>query len=287
MKQVSGGYHFVCPNYGERRLEVSDYLERYANPFDALYVMEKMDAGICVLDPETLNFLYLNQKACRVLGFEPHEILGRSYLELMPSRFHRIRRMHRETLDQCGQYGWMDVSILNRYEREVPVRFKGRYIYHRGRLVVLSIIQWGMFPARLNDGDDETFWKNVEAKIVNEMDFDPAWLMNNLPLGVGVATPDGGVRYVSDVHAERLGYTADEMLGRPNLDFIHPDSAEDPEVLSKFMSVLTFGVYDWFYVKARHKNGDPVHVMVRGTLEKLYDIKCVVAAFEYLDEPPS
>lgn len=277
------GYHFNCGGMGRTELlTVDDYLRRFENPFDAFYVLEKVDVGICVLDPDTLNFLYLNRKAASVLGYEKHEILGRSYLELIPDRFHAIRKMHRDALDNFGAYGWMDINVYNKSREEIPVKFKGRYVKHGGRQVILSVNQWARQPAKLRKVSAECFTKDIDAMMINELDFDPQWLMDNLPVGVGVATSDGGVRYVNRVHANRLGYDPEEMVGQHNLKFLHPDAAKNPSVIGKFMSVLSFGYHDWYDVEVLHKDGSPVIVNTRATLEKFHNRSCVVGVFDYL-----
>lgn len=263
-------------------LTLDDYLRRYENPFDAFYVLEKMDAGICVLDPDKLNFLYLNDKVCSLLGYEKHELLGRNYLEIVPERYLDIREKYRDALEDEGHYGWMDIALTSAAGKEIAVGLKGRYVTYQGKQTILSIMQWDSAPTKASYPSTETFCKNVEAMMVNELDFDPQWLMDNLPLGVGVASPDGLIRYVNKVHANWLGYEPEEMLGKPNLSFLHPDAAKDPKVASKFLSVLTFGYYDWFEVESLHRDRTSFPVRARGTLEKFHHRKCVVGLFDRL-----
>lgn len=264
-------------------LTLEYYLKRYENPFDAFYVLEKMDAGVCVLDPETLAIRYLNQKACTFLGYEKHQLLGRNSLEIVPEHYLNVWEKHRDTLDHVGHYGWMDIALCNAQGKELPARFKGHYAKHGDDDVLLSTMQWDSLPARSAHPTTETFCKNVDAMMVGELDFDPEWLMDNLALGVGVASADGLIRYVNRVHADWLGYDPNEMLGKPNLDFIHPDAARDPTVTHKFLSVLSLGYYDWFEVPAQRKNSEPVKIRARGTLEKFHNRKCVVGLFDRLD----
>ena len=287
MKNPCAGYHFSCaaPSM-EVQLEVEDYLEQYSNPFDAFYVLETMDIGVTVLDPSSLNFLYVNSKAIKFLGFEKHEILGRSYLELIPERYLETRRIARDALDAVGHYGWMDINLITKDLSEVPVKFKGRYVTYKGRRVILSVLQWRTKrPLRIFQKSVDTFWKDIDAMIINELDFEAEWLMDNLPIGVGVATPDGAVRYVNKTHAAMLGYIPCEMLDKPNLSFIHQESARDPKILGNFMRVLTYGMVDWHHVKANHKDGSPVCGYVKTTLEKFNGVNCVVGLFEYIDDP--
>ena len=264
-------------------LTLEYYLKRYENPFDALRVLEKMDAGVSILDPDTLEFRYLNQKACTFLGYEKYQLLGRNFLDVVPDHQLDVWQKHRKCLDQAGHFGWMSIGLCNSEGKELPAQIKGHYAKYSGEEVLLSMLQWdNSCVEESTHGTTETFCKNVDAMMVGELDFDPEWLMDNLPLGVGVASPDGLIRYVNRVHADCLGYQPSEMLGKPNMNFIHPESAKDPQVTRNFLSVLSLGHYDWFEVDARHRDDIPVPMRARGTLEKFHNRNCVVGLFDRL-----
>ena len=262
------------------------YPGRDRHVFDPQYVLEKMDLGVAVIDPGSLVPLYLNHQTSHVLGLDTSAVHGRSILNIVPERLHADVDHSLKRLDQKGRFGWTSFNVINKYEREVTFRAKGRYVTYQGTLVILVVIDWGMFPAKLVEPDEETFWHDVESMTINELGLDASWLIDQLPVGVGVATPDGAVRYVNGVHAQQLGYQPQEMLGHPNLSFIHSESKKNPNTIRQFLGALSFGGYDWFYVKANHKNGNAVHVNTRGTLETLYGLKCIVALFDYLSHSP-
>ena len=169
-----------------------------------------------VLDNEG-EVILINRKGCEALGYDQKDIIGKNWFD------HFIpKRMRAELKDVF--FKMMSGAI------ESVEYFNNPVLTKRGHE---RIIDWqntllmddaGQIIGTLSSGNDITERKQAEEerdRIIN--------LSHNL---ICVAGTDGFFKFLNPAWEEVLGYTRDEMLSRPFLDFIHPDdhAKNDAEV---------------------------------------------------------
>ena len=80
--------------------------------------------------------------------------------------------------------------------------------------------------------------------------------------GIMIADISGTITFVNPRMAEMLGYSADEMVGKPGLDFVDPSERPAGSVRTEQRKRGTSESYD---IKFRHKNGKEVWLHASGT----------------------
>ena len=108
-------------------------------------------------------------------------------------------------------------------------------------------------------------YKDLELK-VNQLEKTKSYLNNILSNSqdlICIAGMDGYFKFVSPAWEEILGYTQEELLSKPFLDFIHPDDHEinDEEVAKLSVGNLTID----FENRYIHRDGSIIHVSWKAT----------------------
>jgi len=185
----------------EDRLRESE--ERYRE------LVETIDEAIFAINPQG-RLTYVSPSIERFTGYTPSEVVGRLtqeyiYEEDQPVLAERFRRLiggehlgaqeYRLTL-RDGTLRWTRISTA-------PVWREGRIIELRGTIIDIQ--------AR----------KEVEQAL-RESEAMYAALVEQAEIGVAIVQ-DGLVKYCNRYGAALMGLTPQDVIGRPLMDFIHPD----------------------------------------------------------------
>lgn len=183
----------------------------------------------------------VNRSALALFGYREEELFGQPIEILLPESF---RQQHVALRD--GYFKQPSLRLLA--GRELSGRHKS------GRVVPVAI---GLNP--ILDGDetrvvcsllDLSDLKRAEQELVRFFDLSPDLF--------GIASFDGHFRRVNANFTRVLGYSAEELLRRPFLDFVHPDDlsasqaqvqrAIEGETVLQFRNRLRAaqGGYRWF-----------------------------------------
>lgn len=79
---------------------------------------------------------------------------------------------------------------------------------------------------------------------------------------IAASTADGRFRRVNRAWEKALGYTTDEIAGKPWLDFVHPEDVAKTIEAARAMSTADLGQ---FVNRYRHKDGHWVQLSWRAT----------------------
>ena len=77
-----------------------------------------------------------------------------------------------------------------------------------------------------------------------------------------VAAGDGTFRRLNDAWEKALGWPLDEMVGRPWMEFVHPEDADKTIAAARAMGAADLAAFENRY---RHKNGSWVKLSWRAT----------------------
>jgi PAS domain S-box-containing protein len=173
-------------------------------------LVEQASEGITVSQDGIRKFA--NRKYAEILGYSPEELIGKPITDVIypddreSSLLRYQNRLKGETfptvkvrlVDKAGNIKWVE---------------------HSG-----GLITWEGKPAVLNVTTDITERKQFEDALI-ESEKKYFTLIENAIVGIMVAQ-DGVRKFVNQKFAEILGYSKDELIGKPFIDTIHPDDRE-------------------------------------------------------------
>jgi PAS domain S-box-containing protein len=155
---------------------------------------------------------YYNAQFLRYLGKSLEEMHGWTWAETL----------HPEDRQRCLDNWIVTLNAGTEYFEEYRIRrgSDGRYLWHEGRAVPLrdeagNIIRWFGTCTDIED--------RKQAERERELFFQFFKVSPDL---MCLATPDGYFKKVNPALSQLLGYTEQELLARPFVDFIHPDDVQ-------------------------------------------------------------
>jgi PAS domain S-box-containing protein len=172
---------------------------------NALRLLDATYDGVFIYEADTLRLIYVNQGAVDQTGYSRSELLGMSALDIK-RQFDDAGLRQRLAPLLGGEATVLSFETLHRRKDgvDVPVEVSARY-------------------AALADGVPSvvTAARDISARKQAEDERDRFF---NLSLDMlCVASADGYFKRLSPAFTTTLGWSIEEMLGRPFIDFVHPD----------------------------------------------------------------
>ncbi|HZG42467.1 MAG TPA: PAS domain S-box protein [Longimicrobium sp.] len=205
--------------------------------------LEHAPIGMALMTPDG-RWTLVNRALCRMTGYTEEELLGKT--------FHDIT--HPGDLDaDLAQVQALLAGEGDSYEMEK------RYVRRDGQavwvLLAVAVVRDAdgkpvQFIAQMQDvtgqRDARVALRRSEARFRS--------LIENASDVITVLDADGRIRYESPSVKRILGYDPDEMLGRPVMEFIHPDDrAHVQEALTE--RIRDPGVVQSVELRFRHRDG--------------------------------
>ncbi len=151
-----------------------------------------------------------------MLGDSADELVGRTLDDITPPGWRSTTTEFLEKLQQTGQ--------AQRYEKE--------YLHRDGRKIPVSLVvdfdrdEQGQIRGTYAFVTDITERKRAERALrLSEERF--RTLYDEAPFGYHVIDTHGIIQSVNKTECELLGYTPEEMIGRPIFEFIRPDARDE------------------------------------------------------------
>jgi PAS domain S-box-containing protein len=206
-------------------------------------VVEEQTELICRFLPDTI-LTFVNSAYCRYFGRRSEELLGQSFLSLVPEVERQAAAAHIASLlenprivlhehaviaggGELRWQQWTDRAILDDHGHVIEFQSVGRDITERKRA-------------------DETLRRSEEYfRALTENALDIITILNG----------DGTVRHVSPSAGRTLGYTLQDSLGKEGFGFVHPDDL--PGIMNAFVEAIQkpgVALYRSEF-RLRHKDG--------------------------------
>ena len=190
----------------ERTVELLDEKERAEKYLD-------IAGNIIVALDQTGNVVRINRKGCEVLGYDQAEIIGKNWFTTcLPKEVrHGVREIFCQTMN--GQ-----ARLPDRYENDV--------VTHSGELRTItwnnSLVRGdaGEVIGALSSGEDVTERRKAEAAIL-QLSRRNALILAAAGDGIYGLDADGLTTFVNPAAADMLGWTQEELIGRPLHDTLH------------------------------------------------------------------
>jgi PAS domain S-box-containing protein len=218
------------------------------------FALEGPGGGIWDWNIET-NMVFFSDQWKRLLGYEPHEI-GSSLEEWR-------KRVHPDDIENyyisLTKHFTKETAV---YSNEHRIRCKDgtyKWILSRGK-----VMNWSKEdkPIRLiGTLNDISQLKRTEQKIA-ESEKNYRLLSENSSDLIAVHTLEGKFTYVSPSVKEFLGYTPDELIGRGDMELVHPDDKPKIYALKKRQQASKNNTTELSEFRLLRKNGSAVWVEV-------------------------
>lgn len=222
--------------------------------FAALY--QRAPLGIAALSPAG-RFLRANAALCRFFGYTEGELRARAVRDLL----------HPDDVPSCvplfekvrsGELGGFEVE--KRY-----IRKDGETVW--ARIAVAAVPARGGAPREtVGVAVDVTARKKAEEALKASQEAYRS-LYNRTPAMMHSIDPEGRLLSVSDRWLATLGYERGEVLGRPSVEFMTPESRARAEerVLPEFFRTGSCTDVPYRFVK---RDGTPIDVLLSATCER-------------------
>ncbi len=192
---------------------------------------ENMSGTIWLMDM-SLKITYLSPSVIKFRGFSAEEIMALPYdKNITPESLKLALKVFAEEKDKFLSN---PSYILDRTLELEYYRKDGSTYWSENRFRMIRD-ENGKPEAILGEGRDITERKQAEYKI-KESEEKYKFLTNNIPDIIYSLDGEGKIATINSTALERFGYTEQSSIGKPFMDFIHP---EDREILIKsFLKAL-------------------------------------------------
>ena len=180
------------------------------------FLLDNMKEIIIFLD-EQGKIIYANKAAINASGYTEKELIGQSIDRLLTpdSRKRALSALKQEFLGQPQPEMEVSFRAKGGEIRTLRVAAGSAPVYLEGKLVGLMIC-----------ASDITEIKRAYEKLSeSEQRFRSLW--QNAPVAYHVLDTKGIIKDVNDTEAMMLGYSREELIGRPIFDFITPEQREE------------------------------------------------------------
>lgn len=227
-------YTTITRDVTERKFFMKTLLKNEHRLFQFL---EAVPVGILVRDKLGIPY-YANQAARKLLGNDV----------MKDSKPEKISEVYRIYLEGTDQYYPAAKSPILRALKGEKATVNDAEIRQPGKTVPVQI--WGA-PILDENEDikyaltaivDLTHQKEITESLRSREEFFRN-LFEEGPIGMVLSFPDTTYANVNRAFADMLGYTKDELIGRPFTEFVHPEDAAVEEGLSKRLFDKTIPKY--------------------------------------------
>jgi PAS domain S-box-containing protein len=196
---------------------------------ESLNLMETLQSaapvGFAFVD-RAFRIVRVNATLAEVSGCEPEELIGRTVAEVVPDVWSQMQAVYRKVLE-TGQ------AVVNvEVERELPLASGHRF--------------WlaSYYPVRIEDQVIGVGIVVVDITEREEADRLRAAVMDTMVEGLYVLDGDGRLTFMNSAASRMLGWSEQELLGKPvhaAIHFQHADGSPHPEADCALLKVRTHG----------------------------------------------
>ena len=178
----------------------------------ALALVDATHDGVFIYDADSLAFSYVNQGACSQVGYSRDELLRMNVLDIKRS-FDRPAFEQLIAQLKFGETAALAFETLHRHKdgHDVPVEISIRYVASdEDRPSLVSIARDISARKQAQDERDRFFMLSLDM--------------------LCISSSDGYFKRLSPAFTTCLGWSIDELLSRPLMEFVHPDDRAATQV---------------------------------------------------------
>lgn len=217
---------------------------------------------------EIIDFIYeyVNPAACRIVGMEPNDLLGKGLLQLFPSHksgdnLFDIYKNVFLTGEMSNKEIYYEGEGISSWFRNVCIKVEGGIAVSYSDITRRKLLEFKTV---------DLLKKEVEARVkaedlAKELEIakeEYKVMGETVPFGVWKCKPNGDIIYISDSFCRMVGDSFENVKKQGWTEYLVPENKEI--TLKKWMDVISNGL-DWDYEhKIINKDGNIVFVLTRG-----------------------
>ncbi len=214
---------------------------------------EESPLGKVIIDAEG-KCLQVNRAICRILDREPLHIIGKSMADLGVSKFPQYTsdELRRVIAGEIPRFTW-ESEFARGNDETVWARITATAVHDQNDKLVCGL---GMV-------EDITKRRTAELALRRSEELFRLAFEEG-PLGVWIIDEDGKFRQVNRAFAAMLGYSPEELHGKPLLELTHP---HDHATQADYLQQLLGGSCRRYSLEKRylHKDGHPIWTHLTAT----------------------
>jgi len=193
------------------RTQAEITLRRSEERFRRIY--EESPVGIVLGEADTRRIIQANPAFAGMLGYTPDQLIGRRVDEMLPPG----EPTSAEIASREGMRNWR--AVERRY-----LNAAGDVVWVRASTTLLTEMDGGV-PLALGVAEDITQRKRAEARL-SRTEERLRRIYEDSPLGVVIAEPETTrILQVNQAFAQMLGYSPEELAGRPINELLAPEES--------------------------------------------------------------
>ncbi len=231
------------------RKRVEEQLHEQKEAYETLF-RESPD-GISVMDVETQSIVYANPIFCHMFGYEEKEVRGMALTD-----FHPQDRVE-EALSEFQAASTGEKPVVN----NLPcVRKDGSHFL--SEVTVAPRVQEGRLQLL-------SFFRDITQRVeavekLKEVEAYYEDLFEKAPdMYISVTPTTGTIRECNQTAMDKLGFTKDELIGRPIFNIYHPDSIEDAK--KAFQTFTVTGEIHDVELRVMRSDGNTIDISLNAT----------------------
>lgn len=196
-------------------------IEYQRNLFSALYNLSPI--GLSLNEYETGKFLDVNDKLLEPTGYSKEEFLSLSYWDTTPKEYAALEATALQQMERKGSYDTFEKEYIRKDGSRYPIALQGVVIKdNNGKKLIWSFVR------------DISQEKEHERKLQNAISSLQAILEASKQVSIIATDKEGTITLFNSGAEQRLGYKAQEVVGKHNPGLIH--LTEEVERESKELS---------------------------------------------------
>lgn len=216
---------------------------------------ESSVVGMCNIDEES-RILFANPAMERIFGYSAEELRGQSLTLLMPPdyRARHLAGFHRYLETGTRKLNWESVELpgWHREQREIQIEVAFSETRRQGKKVFYGIIR-------------DVSARHLATLALRDSERRYQRLMESISVGITISDRRHNLHEVNRSFCELLGYSPEEMIGRPFYEFTSPEDI--PAHIQRHNDLLAGRIESYTLQKRyRSKNGQTVWTQAEGRL---------------------
>ena len=213
-------------------------------------LVELAHEGIMMMNP-SYEITFANPCMAEILGRKPGELVGSSYLSLVPPEERESVHENARKLREGRTPLHHERPLIRADGERISFLVSGTPLFDsKGTYIG----EFGVFTDITKRKQIEEALRYTEQKLLS--------IVENLGAGLGIQDKNGIFTYVNPARARMIGYRPEEMIGKPASSFVHKDSLakRDAEIAKRRR-----GESSTYEVDLVSKDGRTVPVQAIGT----------------------
>ncbi len=227
--------------------------------------------GLALLDRD-YRIVRINERLAQINGLSVEDHLGRTLDEVLPELAPTLKEIYRPVFEKGEPVLNVEIHGVTAKEPGVERDWLGNYFPFRNAAGEVVGLIGGVVEVTEHKQAEEALRESEERYRT---------MFDSVVDGICPVSPEGVILDANPAYERMLGYTRDDLVGRPVVDIVHPDHHADMDEFIR--QIKTRGSVQLESVNVR-SDGTPFPIEVRGALMTLRGQSAVLAIVRDITE---